>query len=81
MDRVELTIADVERLIEWRGLHPAEVRSHPAPLKAVEIHIKENGWCIKGVREGDKLRLYLRRTGSEWATVSSFGELMGCGCP
>lgn len=63
MDRVELTIADVERLIEWRGLHPAEVRSHPAPLKAVEIHIKENGWCIKGVREGDKLRLYLSKNG------------------
>lgn len=64
MDRVELTIADVERLIEWRGLHPAEVRSHPAPLKAVEIRIKENGWCIKGVREGDRLRLYLSKNGA-----------------
>ena len=59
MDRVELTIADVERLIEWRDQHPDEVRCHPAPLKAVEIRIKENGWRIKGIREGNDLRLHL----------------------
>lgn len=84
MDRVELTIADVNRLLEWRDQHPGEVRSHPAPLKAVEIHIKENGWCIKGIREGDQLRLYLskdsrrmghceftRRADGMWASVKN----------
>ena len=82
MDRVELTIEDVTRLIEWRDQHPAEVRSHPAPLKAVEIRIKENGWRIKGIREGDSLRLHLskenqqfgnctfiRRTDGMWAST------------
>lgn len=84
MDRVELTIADVERLIEWRDQHPDEVRSHPAPLKAVEIRIKENGWRIKGIREGDSLRLHLskdnqqfgnctfvRRADGMWASVKN----------
>lgn len=84
MDRVELTIEDVNRLIEWRDAHPTEVRSHPAPLKAVEIRIKENGWRIKGIREGDSLRLHLskenqqfgnctfiRRTDGMWASVSA----------
>lgn len=84
MDRVELTIEDVTRLIEWRDQHPAEVRSYPAPLKAVEIRIKENGWRIKGIREGDSLRLHLskenqqfgnctfvRRADGMWASVKN----------
>ena len=84
MDRVELTIEDVNRLIEWRDAHPTEVRSHPAPLKAVEIRIKENGWRIKGIREGDSLRLHLskenqqfgnctfiRRTDGMWASTKN----------
>lgn len=84
MDKVELTIADVDRLIEWRDQHPDEVRSHPAPLKAVEIRIKENGWRIKGIREGDNLRLHLsqgnqqfgnctfvRRDDGMWASVKN----------
>ena len=32
---------DIEALLEWRDQHIAEVRSHPAPLKAVEIICKE----------------------------------------
>ena len=88
MDRVELTIEDVTRLIEWRDQHPAEVRSPPAPLKAVEIRIKENGWRIKGIREGDSLRLHLskenqqfgnctfiRRTDGMWASVSASDKM------
>lgn len=84
MDRVELTIEDVNRLIEWRDAHPTEVRSHPAPLKAVEIRIKENGWRIKGIREGNSLRLHLskenqqfgnctfiRRTGGMWTSTKN----------
>ena len=84
MDRVELTIEDVNRLIEWRDAHPTEVRSHPAPLKAVEIRIKENGWRIKGIREGNSLRLHLskenqqfgnctfiRRTDGMWASTKN----------
>lgn len=70
MDRVELTIDDVTRLIKWRDQHPAEVRSHPAPLKAVEIRIKENGWCIKGIREGYSLRLHLSKMGQQFGNCT-----------
>ena len=81
MDRVELTIADVERLIEWRDQHPDEVRSHPDPLKAVEIGIKENGWNIKGIRKGDSLRLYLSQTGQQFGNCTFSQRADGCGCP
>lgn len=61
MDRVELTIDDVYNLIEWRDQHPAEVRSSPVPLKAVEIAIPHSGFRIKGIREDGTLRLHLSR--------------------
>lgn len=67
---MELTIADVNRLIEWRNQHPDEVRSHPAPLKAVEIRIKENGWRIKGIREGDSLRLHLSKDNQQFGNCT-----------
>lgn len=70
MDRVELTIEDVTRLIEWRDQHPVEVRSNPDPLKAVEIRIKENGWNIKGIREGDSLRLHLSQRGQQFGNCT-----------
>lgn len=63
MDKVELTAEDIERLLAWRDQHGAEVRSHPAPLKAVEIVIPLPGWHIKGIRDGDQLRLYLNLNG------------------
>lgn len=63
MDKVELSNRDIEALLEWRDQHIAEVRSHPAPLKAVEIICKESGFTIKGIRKEDDLRLYLGRYG------------------
>lgn len=61
MDKIELTVEDVEALLKWRDEHKDEVRSHPAPLKAVEIVIPYSGFRIKGIREGDTLRLHLSR--------------------
>lgn len=63
MDKVELSNRDIEELLSWRDQHIAEVRSHPAPLKAVEIVCKESGFTIKGIRKNDDLRLYLGRGG------------------
>lgn len=59
MDKVILTPDDIERLLSWRDQHQNEVRSHPAPLKAVEIVMPHNGYHIKGIRDGDRLRLHL----------------------
>lgn len=61
MDKIELTVEDIEALLKWRDEHKDEVRSHPAPLKAVEIVIPHSGFRIKGIREGDTLRLHLSR--------------------
>ena len=63
MDKIELTAEDIDRLLAWRDQHREEVRSHPAPLKAVEIVIPSTGWHIKGIRDGPHLRLYLNQKG------------------
>lgn len=61
MDKIELTVENIEALLKWRDEHNNEVRSHPAPLKAVEIVISHSGFRIKGIREGNTLRLHLSR--------------------
>lgn len=65
MDKVELSVKDIEALLKWRDQHPQEVKSHPAPLKAVEIVMPHNGYRIKGIREGDQLRLHLSQNGTQ----------------
>lgn len=65
MDKVELSVQDIEALLNWRDQHQDEVRSHPAPLKAVEIVMPHNGYHIKGVRDGDQLRLHLSQSGEQ----------------
>lgn len=57
MDRVLLKSTDIEALLRWRDDHKYLVRLAPAPLKAVEIVIEDTGYRIKGIRDGDRLRL------------------------
>lgn len=59
MDRVLLTKQNVIDLLAWRDEHREAVRSLPAPLRAVMIQFTETDYRIKGLREGDRLRLYL----------------------
>ena len=61
MDKIELTAEDIVALLKWRDNHKDEVRSHPAPMKAVEIVVPHSGFRIKGIRDGDALRLHLSR--------------------
>lgn len=63
MDKIIVTADDIERLLVWRDEHRDEVRSGPAPLKAVEIIVETTGWYIKGIRDGLKLRLHLNQNG------------------
>lgn len=65
MDKVELSAQDIKDLLKWRDQHQDEVRSHPVPLKAVEIVMPHNGYHIKGVRDGDQLRLHLSQSGEQ----------------
>lgn len=61
MDKVVLTVEDIEALLKWRDAHKNEVRSNSVPLKAVEIVIPHSGFRIKGIREDGTLRLHLSR--------------------
>lgn len=61
MDRVELSVEDIDRLLEWRDQHVSLVRTMPAPLKAVEIVFKHNDYRIKGIRDGTWLKLYIAK--------------------
>lgn len=63
MDKLILSSDDVVALIAWREEHKAEVRSHPAPLRALEIVAPEVGWSFKGIRNGDELRLSANQNG------------------
>lgn len=63
MDKLILTREDVTALIAWRDEHKAEVRSHPASLRALEIIAPEVGWSLKGIRDGDNLRLHANQSG------------------
>ena len=59
MDKIELSREDITALLDWRDQHKELVRSLPAPKKAIEIVFKHNDFRIKGIREGDSLRLHL----------------------
>lgn len=59
MDRVELTVDDLALLLNWRDEHKDLVRAMPNPRKAIEIMFKHNAYRIKGIRNGDSLKLYL----------------------
>ena len=63
MDKLILTREDITALIAWRDEHKAEVRSHPASLRALEIIAPEVGWSLKGIRDGDNLRLHANQSG------------------
>lgn len=70
MDKIELSVEDIEALLKWRDGHKDEVRSHPAPLKAVEIVIPHSGFRIKGIREGDAIRLHISRYYEQFGNCS-----------
>lgn len=59
MDRIVITVADVERILSWRDEHVDLVRSMPCPLREVEIHVTESGMTVKCFRTSKKLKLYI----------------------
>lgn len=59
MDRIVVTAADIDKLLEWRDEHTDLVRSMPVPLREVKIQVVESGISIKCFRSDKKLKLYL----------------------
>lgn len=70
MDKLILTTAELQSLMQWKDNHKDLVRSMPAPFKAIEIHV-ESGFIIKGIRESSSLKLYLKYNGKP-AGVAEF---------
>ena len=46
MDKIVVTVADIEKLLAWRDEHNDLVRSMPVSLREVEIQIVESGISI-----------------------------------
>lgn len=63
MDKAILTTKDIDTLLEWRDEHQDFVRSMPAPLKGIEIICKDTHFTIKGIRNKEKVDLYLSHDG------------------
>lgn len=60
MDKIEITANEIEELLKWRDEHKDLMRRcEMPPLRTVEIVIRDNGYRIKAIREGDELRLHL----------------------
>ena len=59
MDKAILTSKDIDALLAWRDDHQDFVRSMPSPLKGIEIICKDTGFTIKGIRNKEKVDLYL----------------------
>ncbi len=63
MDKAILTSKDIDALLAWRDDHQDLVRSMPSPLKGIEIICKDTGFTIKGIRNKEKVDLYLSHHG------------------
>lgn len=59
MDKVMMNEEDLDLLLHWRDENKDLVRQLPCPLKAVEIVLTHNGFRIKGIRTGNRLKLHL----------------------
>lgn len=58
MDKIKLTMEDVDRLIEWRDNNKELVRRCPAPLTEIEI-FAPSGVHFKAFRKGDTVSFHV----------------------
>jgi hypothetical protein len=65
MDKIQLTMSDVDRLLAWRDEHKTEVYAMPSPLKAIEITVDNESVVItyKAIRENLNLRMHVNIDG------------------
>lgn len=63
MDKIRLSTADIEFILQWRDEHKDLVRLGMSPLKAVKIICYETGYTITAVREGRLLNFGINQNG------------------
>ncbi len=63
MDKIRLSTADIEFILQWRDEHKDLVRLGMSPLKAVKIICFESGYTITAVREGKLLNFGINQNG------------------
>lgn len=62
MDKVELDVEDIAKILEWRDSHLDLVKALPVPLKAVDI-VCSNGLKLRCIRKEDYLTIYVEIKG------------------
>ena len=63
MDKIRLSTADIEFILQWRDEHKDLVRLGMSPLKAVKIVCFESGYTITAVRDGKLLNFGINQLG------------------
>ena len=63
MDKIKLSVSDIEFILRWRDEHPDLVRFGRCPLKAVKLICFETGHIITAVREEKRLTLGVSHNG------------------
>jgi hypothetical protein len=67
MNKVILTMDDVNRIFKWRDEHKVYVYEMPCPMKEIEILIPDEKIRIKGVRDGKHITLYYSGMDDKWS--------------
>ena len=63
MDKIRLSSADIEFVLNWRDEHKDLVRMGMSPLKYIKIECFESGYEIKASRDGQLLTLSVSQKG------------------
>lgn len=63
MDKIKLTVSDVDYLLKWRDEHQELIRRSECPKRAVRIEVKESRVTITAIRDGDDITLQVNQNG------------------
>lgn len=64
MDKIIITSADIENLLEWRDNNTELVRMHPAPFKGVILQFPDTGIEIKTITDAPRVTFYTKTNGT-----------------
>lgn len=63
MDRIILSVADVDYILKWRDEHQDLIRRSECPKRAIRIEVIESRVTITAIRDGDDIKLQVNRNG------------------
>lgn len=63
MDKIILSVADVDYILKWRDEHQELIRRSECPKRMVRIKVKESRVTITAIRDGDDITLQVNQNG------------------